>query len=144
LRDTFQMTILRLFSTLVLFPSVLLLIGRPLLSYKQALLVSLAGCAGFAGLGAISRYWRFGGLGVGNISAWAVAITWSMMSCILINLVLLCVAIRRRYWPRFDRHQCQKCGYDLRGTSTGVCSECGSPQPIAQRAAKFQTTISGE
>ncbi len=34
---------------------------------------------------------------------------------------------KRLIADRLRRGQCTKCGYDLRGTDDGVCSECGTP-----------------
>ncbi len=39
-------------------------------------------------------------------------------------------SIKRRHPPG----HCQKCGYDLTGNVSGVCSECGEPIPDAARA----------
>lgn len=40
-----------------------------------------------------------------------------------IALTLLSKAILR--WARYTRHECLRCGYDLRGTPSERCSECG-------------------
>ncbi len=38
--------------------------------------------------------------------------------------------LRRRGWHR-ERWECRRCGYDLRGTPTGVCPECGAARTAA-------------
>lgn len=41
-------------------------------------------------------------------------------------LLSLAVFIRRRIWPVYGVHQCEKCGYDLRGLPQPRCPECGT------------------
>ncbi len=51
------------------------------------------------------------------------------------SLILLCYPLveakmlvrRARRGRRIARGQCESCGYDLRGSPRGVCSECGRP-----------------
>ena len=50
---------------------------------------------------------------------------WFLLLVAAIPTVFLFWRDRRRYPPG----HCQKCGYDLTGNESGVCSECGTPCP---------------
>ena len=43
---------------------------------------------------------------------------------------------RRRPLERRARGQCDRCGYDLRGSESGVCLECGLGTPRPRALAK--------
>ena len=54
----------------------------------------------------------------------------------LVSVAWLCGNIYRgplRYWRRLKRGLCVSCGYDLRGTESGVCSECGKEIRVQKR-----------
>ena len=63
--------------------------------------------------------------------------SWWETSCessnvpLLIPLLPIAIAIPTAWlWWRDSRHppgHCQRCGYDLTGNVTGVCSECAEP-----------------
>ncbi len=88
---------------------------------------AIAGAAGSTGLRSISlgghrlaRYW---------VNCYAFATI-----CGLVSVVLLMNPFsswsRRRY--RIRRGLCIRCGYDLFGSDSGTCSECGHPSPARQ------------
>lgn len=43
------------------------------------------------------------------------------------SLLLLCSIFTARRYVRVRRGKCVSCGYDLRGSVSGICSECGCP-----------------
>lgn len=63
--------------------------------------------------------------------------------CILIALVLLIstgVALHWRRTQRLSSHHCRVCGYNLRGNTSGRCSECGTVNgqvmPVDRRSGR--------
>jgi hypothetical protein len=68
----------------------------------------------------------------------AEALSWASLLAILLLVlgVLHFVDVRRirkRLWSRLA-HLCSACGYDLTGTTSGVCPECG--RAIEQKSSK--------
>lgn len=49
---------------------------------------------------------------------------WAIFSGLFIATALSCSAVRRQI--RRQRRRCVECGYDLRGSACGSCSECGA------------------
>ena len=49
---------------------------------------------------------------------------------ILLGFVVAAVAAWKAYrfsrWEKYAKGMCRKCGYDLRGNTSGVCPECGA------------------
>lgn len=69
--------------------------------------------------------WRTGQLRVISAPGWV----WVLIAAIP---PALWFAVVRRRWPAFKPYQCQDCGYNLTGNTSGVCPECGTPfQPDA-------------
>lgn len=56
-------------------------------------------------------------------SAWFIVLPLWMPLCLLGGMLVGPLLVKRR---KLHNLQCSVCGYDLRGTITGVCSECGS------------------
>lgn len=62
---------------------------------------------------------------------WTVVVPWWLVTVLLsvLSLYLLYRAVRRRrMWRAASRraqNRCARCGYDLRGNTSGRCSECG-------------------
>ena len=54
---------------------------------------------------------------------------WMPFLLIALPTVLMFLRDRRR----LPGSHCQRCGYDLRGNVTGVCSECGMPVPTPKK-----------
>lgn len=53
-----------------------------------------------------------------------------MLSLILLSGAWLIFSVIRPNWVRkfrIRRGLCSKCGYNLKGNTTGICSECGTP-----------------
>ncbi len=71
------------------------------------------------------KLWR--GHGVATVPYWFL-----VLITLIPPLLWMRVALRRR--ARTARHQCQRCGYDLRATPDR-CPECGAVPELAQPAA---------
>jgi hypothetical protein len=69
--------------------------------------------------------WRVGGFSWVNHSAWLVP------SCVLLGACSAAAFLRTplRRMMRRRAGKCEYCGYDLRGTPGGRCTECGKPIP---------------
>lgn len=57
------------------------------------------------------------------IYRWNMPYWWIAGASLSWFILLKCLA-------RFPRGQCSKCGYDLRGTTTVICSECGTSRDL--------------
>lgn len=51
------------------------------------------------------------------------------------SLLLLCSIFMTRHYFRARKGRCVNCGYDLRGSVSGVCSECGCPIMLRKKRA---------
>jgi len=54
-------------------------------------------------------------------------------------LVLTLSLVRRRQRPSLER--CVKCGYNLRGNVSGVCSECGTPINVSKSETEIAKRV---
>jgi hypothetical protein len=69
-------------------------------------------------------------LGMGNAESrqWMVSI-W-LLVLLFAMLPIRWAILRRRERRRNNAGVCVRCGYDLRGSNSGRCSECGEPIPL--------------
>ena len=83
-----------------------------------------------------------GGVQIGSVKGTSVDAIWIMLPYWLIEIVvliipgsLICLLLRRplRRSRRLRRGLCHDCGYDLRGSITRRCPECGSRRVFASR-----------
>jgi hypothetical protein len=78
-----------------------------------------------------------------DVDWWGVAHTFFLVALLFASLRtlpwLLIAVHRARAWPirrRIARGQCAFCGYDLAGTSDGICPECGRDRALNSCLAK--------
>ena len=108
--------------TLIL-PAALIVLMYPANSFRHAFQVGIAGAIGAVGSSTT--------LSKALLGSWTpYPIQWlplELMFGLLIftAICLVAVFLRRRFWPIFPAGCCKKCGYDLIGSTSGRCPECG-------------------
>jgi hypothetical protein len=87
--------------------------------------------------------WRYGNLRTSVLGLWAPSVGVDRYAAYIIlplwlPLLLLALSTAILGW-RDRRHRpghCQRCGYDLTGNVTGVCSECGHTVPLTRASGE--------
>jgi hypothetical protein len=82
----------------------------------------------------------FGGDVIYVIAAYA----WVLVSILLGGASLAVLIFRERPPKILPDYECRRCGYNLTGNASGICSECGTPIPEEQRTQLAARGTRGE